>query len=527
MSKLQELENGFFQGKMSRRDFIAQVSALGLMAAVSPGLLSTSAHASTPKKGGRFRQGWSTGNISDSLDPATQMDNWIFGLAWQLRNNLVEIDHNGNAIPELAEKIESSPDAKEWYFSLRKGVEFHNGKSFGAKDVIFTLNRHRGEKSKSGAKGLLKAVKDIRADGNYMVIFTLDGGNADFPYILADYHFEIGPEGTEGKEWDEGIGTGPYILVDWEPGIRALTRRNPNYWKEGRAHFDEVETFNIQDVNARTNALTTKQIDYMNRCDLKTAHMLINNPDIQIITASGPFHHTMPMNTQVAPYDNNDVRLALKYAIDREQLVDKLLRGYGYVGNDHPIGKNQKFYAAELPQREYDPEKAKYYLKKAGLENHSFDLYTTDLGDWDDNALLYKENAKEAGININLIKKPADGYWSNVWMKVPFCTAHWNGRPTVDMMLSTGYAEDAAWNDTYWKNDRFNKLIEEARAELNENKRYEMYYEAQKIVRDNGGVIAFMFKDYVQAATKKIRYTNIAGNLANDGLRNAERWWFA
>jgi len=527
MSKLKELENLLVQGRITRREFLARVSALGLTAALSPALFSSTVHAGTPKKGGRFRQGWSTGNTTDSLDPATMTDNFMFGLGWQLRNNLVEVNYKGDVIPELSESFESSPDAAKWIFTLRKGVEFHNGKSLDAQDIIFSLNRHRGKDSKSAAKGLLEPVKEMKADGKHTVIFDLEGGNADFPFILSDYHFNICPAGTQGKEWEKGIGTGAYSLQDWEPGIRALAKRNPNYWKAGRAHFDEIETLSIADVSARTNALKTGRIDYMNRCELKTIHLLEKTPALQIIRASGTFHYTLPMHVDKAPYNNNDVRLALKYAIDRKQMVDTILRGYGYQGNDHPIGKMQRLYAAELPQRQYDPDKAKFHLKKAGLEGHTFRLHTSELGGFVDSATLYQEHAKKAGIDIELVREPADGYWSNVWLKKPFVSCYWNGRPTIDMMFTTSYAADANWNDSNWKHARFNKLLKEARAELDAKKRYEMYFEMQKICRDEGGVIAFMFKDHVQAASKKVKFKYIAGNFPNDGLRNAERWWFA
>ncbi|MBT6612692.1 MAG: hypothetical protein HOB38_11355, partial [Deltaproteobacteria bacterium] len=104
-------------------------------------------------------------------------------LNWQLRNSLVEVDYKGSPVPELAESFESSPDAATWYFKLRKGVEFHNGKTLEAEDVIDSINLHRGEESKSAAKSLLEQVKDIKADGKDTVVIKLESGNADFPYV--------------------------------------------------------------------------------------------------------------------------------------------------------------------------------------------------------------------------------------------------------------------------------------------------------------------------------------------------------
>jgi len=529
MSKLREQESLLSQGKITRREFISRATALGVSAAIAPTLFSGKAHSAMPKKGGRFRQGVGGGSTTDSLDPATITDAMCQNLNWQLRNSLVEVDYKGNPLPELAESFESSPDAVQWIFKLRNGVEFHNGKSLEAEDVIDTINYHRGKDSKSAAKSLLDAIKEIKADGKQTVIFTLKGGNADFPFILADYHLTIQPAGTRGADLNKGVGTGPFQMVSFEPGVRSFVKRNPNYFKEGRGHFDEVETLGIADYTARTNALKTGQLDFINRCELKTVHLLKRAPNIQIIQTTGTRHYTIPMLTTIKPYDNNDVRLALKYAIDREQMVKMILRGFGKVANDHPIGPSQRFYASELEQRSYDPEKAKFHMKKSGIGDHVFKLHTADaaFGGAIDAAMLFKESAARAGMKIDVVQEPNDGYWSNVWMKKAFSTCFWSGRPTADWMFSTAYSADAAWNDTFWKHDRFNKLMVEARAVLDPKKRREMYVELQRIVRDEGGVIVPMYADYVAAASKKVNFTNPAGNWPMDGHKNTERWWFA
>jgi peptide/nickel transport system substrate-binding protein len=444
----------------------------------------------------------------------------------QIRNNLVEIDNKSQPIPELAESWEPSPDAKQWVFKLRKGVEFHNGKTMDAEDVIYSINHHRGEKTKSAAKGIVDPIADIKADGKDTVIFVLKGGNADFPYILSDYHLTISPA---GDKFLGGVGTGAYILKDYEPGVRCFAVRNPNYFKENRAYFDEVETLGIADVNARTNALKTGEIDVMNRCELKTVHLLKRMPGIQVMQQNGTKHYTYAMLVDNAPYDNNDVRLALKYAIDREQQLKTILRGYGVIGNDHPISPANRYHASELPQRQYDPDKAKFHLKKAGLKDAIFRLHAADAAFEGavDAGVLYKENASKAGVNIEIVREPNDGYWSNVWMKKPWCAVFWSGRPTEDMMFSTAYAEDASWNDTHWKNKRFNELLVTARAELDEKKRREMYVEMQRLVSDDGGVVVPMFAADLSAATDKIKHGELAVNSELDGYRCAERWWFS
>jgi peptide/nickel transport system substrate-binding protein len=274
MSELKTLQRLLALGKITRRDFLARLAALGITTTLPSILSPTTAQASAAKKGGQLRIGMAGGSTTDSLDPATITDAMARSINWQLRNCLVEIDHKSHPVPELAEGWDPSPDAAQWTFKLRKGVEFHHGKTLEAEDVVFSINHHRGKDSKSGAKGIVDAIEEIKTDGKQTVVFKLKEGNADFPFIMSDYHLTIVPSGTKGADWEKGIGTGGYILDSNEPGYRTFTKRNPNYWKQGRAHFDEVETIGIPDVTERVVALHRGQIDAMNRFELKLTHLL-------------------------------------------------------------------------------------------------------------------------------------------------------------------------------------------------------------------------------------------------------------
>lgn len=528
MRELKKLQKEMLKSDISRRDFLTYLSALGLTTALSPCFFNTQSFAATPQKGGRLRIGSTGGAITDSLEPAKLTSTMAICIAFgQLQNALVEIDHEGQVVPELAESWDASSDAKKWVFKLRKGVEFHNGKPFEAEDVLFSINLHRGKKSKSGAKVITNQIEDIRADGKHTVVIDLKEGNADFAFLMFDFHLGIVPNNT--VDFEKGIGTGPYMLESWEPGVRSLTKKNPNYWKKERAYFDEVEVIGINDPTARINALKTGEVDIIDKVDPKVARMIESVSDLQLIDAKGNMHYTMPMLTDVPPYDNNNVRLALKYAINRQAMVDKILRGFGSVGNDHPIGPGMRFFASEIPQRKYDPDKAIFYLKKSGLQNHTFSLHAADAGfpGAVDAAMLYKEHAAKAGINIEVVREPNDGYWSNVWMKKPWCMCYWTGRATEDWVLSVTYAGDAKWNDTHWKHAGFDKLLKEARVEMNETKRGEMYLDLQRILRDDGGVVIPMFASFLYGATSRLEFDAFSGLSPYDGYRGPERWWFS
>jgi peptide/nickel transport system substrate-binding protein len=233
------------------------------------------------------------------------------------------------------------------------------------------------------------------------------------------------------------------------------------------------------------------------------------------------------MLSKTAPFDDNNVRLAVKFAIDREEMLKLVLGGHGTVGNDTPIGPSYRFYAAELEKNSYDPDKAKFHLKKAGLNKLSVNLSTAEAAFIGavDSAVLYKEQAAKAGIEINVVRESNDGYWSNVWLKKPWCACYWAGYSTEDTIFSTGYAPNAAWNDTQWNHERFNKLMVEARAELDQTKRREMYVEMQRILRDEGGAVVAMFANAVLARNDKVSHGKLSSTARLDGGRIAERWW--
>ena len=527
MNRISQLGQRRLTGTLSRREFIGRSAALGVAATAAGPLWSGAAQAAN--KGGRLRVGQAHGSTTDSLDPATFENAFMSSLNYTINNHIAEIGLSGKLEPELAESWEASPDARVWTFRLRKGVEFHNGKTLDADDVVASVNHHRHEDSKSAAKALLKAMVDIRAEGKDGVRVTLDGGNADFPYIISDYHIAILPSKDGRIDPTSGVGCGGYRVESFDPGVRFLGTRHPNYWKTDRAHFDEVELLSIIDVSARTNALKTGEVDVIDRCDLKTVHLLARTPGIKVEETTGTAHYTIPMRTDMSPFDNNHVRMALKLGLDRNALLETVLRGHGAVGNDHPISPANQYHASELPQREYDPDKARWHVQQAGLGSLSVDLSAADaaFAGAVDAAVLYKEHAARAGIEINVVREPNDGYWSAVWMKKGWVMCYWGGRPTEDWMFSTAYSEGAAWNDTFWKHDRFNQLLLLARAELDDARRRAMYVEMQSIVRDEGGVVVPLFNNYVFATSDRIRHGALQGNWDLDGSKLAERWWFA
>ncbi len=529
MDKLTEITSLFRAGRIGRRELMQGAAALGLTAAAATSLVPT-AEAATPKRGGHAKAGILGGETTDDLDIATINNEHQMFTILAINEYLTETDSDGALQPRLATRWEPSDGGKTWVFKLRKDVEHSNGKTVDSADVVTSFRHHVREGTKSSFKPQVEAIEEIRADGPDTVIFVLESANADFPTLTTDYRAAILPsKDGEPLVLDGSIGAGSYTLKEYEPGFRAVIERNPNHWKTDVGFFGSVELLAITDDTARQAALVSGSIDAMHRCNLATAKRLAATEGINVLSVKGKQHYAYPMRTDTAPFDDNNVRLALKHAIDREDYLQKIVGGFGSLGNDHPISAAYRHFNADIPQRTYDPDKAKHYLKKAGLDSLSIEMHVNDAGfpGAVDGAILFAEHARKAGIDIKVNEVPADGYWSETWMKKAFTACSWYGRPVEDEVLTTTYAHGAAWNDTFFEHERFNELLVQARGELDVKKRAEMYGEVQRILHEEGGQLVPAFVDWVDAVSTKIGTPEkVSSARSMDGGRFAERWWF-
>lgn len=487
--------------------------------------------AAAPKRGGSVRIGLAGANSSDSWDGRTHADTYIICLGMgAVFDCLTEVAPDGSLRGELATSWEASADAKEWVFNLRKGVHFHNGQAFTADDVIASLKLHTAEDSKSGAKPIVAAIEEMEKITDHQIRFVLSSGNADFPHLMSDFHLLIYPAGDIEGAIAKGIGTGGYQVVSFDPGVRTVLKKFDGHYKDDACWFDEVEVLAINDVGARMNALMTGQVDAINRVDFKTEALLKRNPRIALFEVTGNQHYTFPMQVAQAPFGDVNVRRALKYGVNREEMLAKILQGHGRVGNDHPIGPANQYFAEDLPQTSYDPDKAAFYLKQAGLSDLTVKLSASDaaFAGAVDAAQLYQASAAKGGIQIEVVREPSDGYWSNVWLKKAWCACYWAGRATEDWIFSSAYERGVPWNDTGWDNERFQMLLLAGRTELDTTKRREIYHEMQAIMSDEGATVVPMYANYVDAASTRLAHGPTIGNIWQmDGSRFLERWWVA
>ena len=532
--KAKKLQESFISGKISRRNFVSTSVAIGVSLAGATAVVNQ-VEAATPKSGGRLRMGITGGATSDVLDPGQILDAYMINVSMgQVRPNMTKIMPDGSVEGDLASGWQASNGAKTWKIDVRQGVEFHNGKTLDSTDIVDSIRHHMGPDSKSGGSGVVSGIASIKEDGKNGVVVELNEGNGDLPILLSDYHLNICPSKGDGSiDWESGIGAGPYTLEEHEPGVRTLTKKFANYWNTGNeSHFDEVETLGINDPTARLAALSTGAVDAINNVPAKTASRLKSMVNVKTLISTGNKQCTMPMLCDVAPFDDQNVRNAIKHIINRQELLDKIFFGYGQLGNDNPVGPANYFRANtdELPQREYDPEQAKYYLKQAGLSSLSVKFHAADTGFSGavDAGALMRESAKAAGIDIEVVREPNDGYWSNVWMVKPWSACYWSGRPTEDWIFSQIYYSKADWNDTHWNNSSFDKLLVEARSETDEAKRRDKYVEMQRIVHNDGGLALPVFLSEIMGYRSNITVPDqIANNWELDGHLAARRWWTA
>lgn len=458
----------------------------GVSIAAADNLFSSGgvAMAQNPVKGGSLRAAVSLHGPDDKLDPIqfTSAIDYTRGRAHY--NSLIQLDDNVVPQPELAVSFDPNDNATEWTFQLRKGVTWHDGSPFTADDVVWSMNRHLGENSTSVIKAVLSSVKEWKKVGSHEVKAILHTPNSDLPILLGIFQSKIVKNQTDGA----GMGTGPFVMEAFEPGVKSVSRRNEDYWREP-AHLESLEITAITDPIARVNALVSGDFHMIGDVDPKAIKQIDEADGVSVISIAAGAYNGLCAMQNAEPGNNADFVKGLQFAQDRERIVKKILKGHGSVGNDQPImSAYGADFCSELPIREFDLDKAKYHFEKSGYS--SAEIFVAPVGAGiEDTCLLAQANCAKAGFDLQIKKVPNDGYWGAVWMKEPLNVTSWNMRPTANSMLSIAFAPDAPWNDTLWKNDRVGELLTLALAETDPDKRSDMYCEIQTLVNTESGMV--------------------------------------
>ncbi|MBN2975805.1 ABC transporter substrate-binding protein [Pseudomonas sp. FP597] len=516
---------------VSRRSALQMLGVAGVVAAGTGSLFGAAGKllADEPtapgkgKPGGRIRVAGMNSSTADTLDPAKGSGSTDYTRQYMFYNGLTRFDSHMVPQLELAERFDSA-DATLWVITLRKEVTFHNGKPLTAADVVFSLSRHKDPITGSKVQPLAQQFSEIKATGPNEVQIRLTGPNAELPSILAVSHFLIVPEGT--TDFNQGVGTGPFKVKEFKPGVRSLAVRNTNYWKPGLPYLDEIEFIGIADEPSRINALLSGDVQITNEVDPRSTVRIKASGKHQVISAPSGNYSDLIIRQDQMPGKSPEFTQAMKYLLDREQIKSAVFRGFAVVGNDHPISPGARYYNTDLPQTVYDPEKAKFLLKKAGMESITMPLIASPAATGSvDMAVLLQQSARQVGLKLDVSRLPSDGYWSNHWMKHPLSFGNINPRPSADVMFSQFFQSSAPWNESGWKNEQFDQLLLLARGETDDAKRGKMYADMQTLVHEHSGIGIPVFISNIDGIDQRVKGygSNPLGGFM--GFMFAEQVW--
>ena len=497
-----QLEKAIHLG-ITRRQALSWLVTAGVSVASAGSIFTAAgrAFAATPRKGGRLRCAMSAHSPGDTLDPQMFTSSIDFTRGRAHYNCLVQLGDDLVPRPELAEEFSPNSNATEWTFKLHKNVRFHDGSRMTADDVIWSMNRHIGENSKSKVKSLLSMVKEWKKVDTYTVKAILYSPNSDLATLLGTHHFKILKQDTDN--FQNPVGTGPFRLKEFKPGIRSIHVRNEDYWREG-ANIDELELFAITESTARVNALLAGNVHLISNLDPKAIKIVESSDNVGAWSVSSGSYPAIVCMTSTLPGQNRDFVLGMKYLQRRERILKSVLKGQGTIGNDQPINTAYADHCESLSQRPFDPDKAKFHLKKSGITSAEMQVAEISNGITDTVLILQRECAK-IGFDLKIKKVPNDGYWGAVWMKTPMHVSDWNMRPTANIMFNIAFAPDAKWNDSQWKNPQMGRLLESAWSETDPARKAELHCEMQKLVSDESGMIIPVHKNSVDGISDKVK----------------------
>jgi peptide/nickel transport system substrate-binding protein len=394
----QEIVNAVRKGA-TRRDIMTWMMAAGATATTGGAIFGSASQvlASTPKRGGRLVCAGDQHGPADTLDPilcTASVDYWRGRMFY---GNLVRLKADLSWEPELAEEVLVNSDATKWTFKLRKGVEFHNGKTMNADDVVYTLSRHMGEDTKSIGKSQFDMVTSVKKVNEFEVECNLETPNADLVNSLGTFHFRVIQDGVE--DFSTAIGTGPYRCKEFKPGVRTVGTPFENCW-HGPGYLDEMEHFGIGDPVARLNAFMAGDVDMMVNLPGKAVKEVEAAAGKEVWSVESGRYTSIVCHQGVSPSNNRDLIRAMQMCMDRTRVVKGELKGLGSVGNDQPINKAYFDYSPDIPQRELDLDKAKFHFEKSGVGSTTIPIIAAEVSQAATfQCLALQREAKKIGMN--------------------------------------------------------------------------------------------------------------------------------
>ena len=483
---------------------------IGLVVGLALGV----AQVSLAEPRGTFRQAYEYGaGDKSNLDPISE--GRIPQVVEKIMNRLVRPGLDGKPSPDLAVSWSASPDATEWTFKLREGVRFHDGSSFEAADVVYSLERVLDPEADSPTRAAIQMIESVVAVDNMTVKMVLNTPYADMPLQLMDYRLRMLAEGSGETVGQTGLGTGPFKVQSFDADGTTVLVANAEYW-EGSPGVAQMEVIAIPDAQARLQALLGGQIDMERGITAQQRVLLEKSDRFQVQEIRTGNWRGLVFRTDVKPFMDKRVRKALRMVADRQELVDLVVGGGGVISCDTPVEPNDQ-YRADLTC-DQDIEGAKALLAEAGFaDGLDVDIHVSNLEPtWPTLAAAYQQQAAAAGIRVNIVQTPVDGYWNQVWMKKDAVATRWNERP-ADQVLNELWLSTAKWNESFFKDAAFDSMLADARRELDFDKRKALYVAAQGYLWENSGVLI---------PYHVTRYIGLTARVSNlDKVKNdAVRW---
>lgn len=477
-----------------------------------------------PRRGGTIRVATHSSSTSDTLDPAKGGTALDYIRHFMLYGGLTCIeDESLQPRLSLARAIETD-DRINWHIDLERGVHFHDGSELTAEDVVHSLLRHKDPAVGSKMSTLASQFAEVRSDGRHGVMIRLTGANADLPNLLALSAMLII---KAGQTRPDGNGTGPFRLEHFKPGVHTTLVRNPAYRIPDRPRLDRIELIAIPDEVSRVNALLSGDVQMINAMNPRSVKRVQADPNYAAMVTKSSLYTNVVMRQDSLPTGNPDFVQAVKLMLDRPLINRAVFRDYATIANDQPIAPGQPYFNPEVPQTLLDTDKARWHVQRSGLTGVRLPLYCSTAAEGSvDMASILQEYGARVGLNFAVNRMPADGYFSTHWMRHPMTFGNSNPRPTADLIFSLFFESSANWNESGWKDDRFDKLLREARGIGDQALRAEMYGEMQQIVHDKCGVAIPVFISLIDGFDKRIKGLRPVPLGAFMGYRFGEYvWW--
>ena len=450
------------------------------------------------------------GGPGDTLDVGNARTMMSYAVGLNVYDSLAVLV-GGEVRLQLATSVTPNEDATEWTIVLRDDAVFHTGEPVTAADALFSL-RTLAE-SPAGQAGLGDvdfAASAVVDDHTFRV--AMQRPRADFVEAVIAGLSVVFPEGTTDFT-DSIVGSGPYRLESFDADTGAVLVANEDYWG-GAPEVERLEILPVADETARLAALTDGQVDYASNVSATSAEKL-SGQDAYSVTNLGlstSSAYAITLNTTLAPFDDPEVREAMRLAVDREQLVDVVLRGEGEVGNDL-VGAGLVGFADDIPQRKHDAAAAKRIFEAKGVKKLSVVVSEISPG-ITDSMTIVKQQLADIGVELEFIDADPTTLFSDLTPvhEANMFAMYYANRPaatTLPMFFSAG----APHNFSGWEDPEFTRLLAESQAEVDDDARAKALTEAQQILHETGGLLVWGYMPGLEAHA-----TGISGVVPVQGV---------